>query len=239
MGQKQLAVSRTSWVPRTLHEFQQMIESALLLDLPYDEGNRTDFSADAQKQATPASVLILFGNSTGSSIETSGGSLGFSPSLLFTRRSETVETHKGQIAFPGGLCEKGDCEDPAITALRETEEEVGIPRTEIRVIGELPPLLTATRFVIRPIVGILIQAVEMVELRLSPAETAEAMWIPLEILFNPNTYRSELFDVGTRQYPIDVFQVDHYRIWGATGTMTKNLLDRIQKTAQGQSGSYR
>jgi 8-oxo-dGTP pyrophosphatase MutT (NUDIX family) len=76
------------------------------------------------------------------------------PELLFTRRTDDVETHKGQVSFPGGVCDESD-RGPVDTALRETEEELGIPRRLIDVVGCLPELKTPTGFCITPVVGML------------------------------------------------------------------------------------
>jgi 8-oxo-dGTP pyrophosphatase MutT (NUDIX family) len=114
-----------------------------------------------------------------------------------------------------------------VTSLRETEEEVGIGRDLIHVVGRIPSLLTITGYWIQPFVGILKCSIEEAPFTLDPAETAGAYWISLQTLLHPDTYQRELFAVGSVRYPIDVFQVDQHRIWGATGAMTKNLLDRL------------
>lgn len=176
---------------------------------------------------TPAAVLILIGYQK----PESGSSEPLQPSLLFIRRTETVETHKGQMAFPGGLCSPEDQGNPIQTALRETEEEVGIPEEQVQLMGKLPPLVTTTSFSIQPVVGILKSPLEEVPLKLNVAETEEAIWIPLQKLFHPDTYRKEYLSVGSFQHAIDVYQVNQHRIWGATGSMTKNLLDRLSAVA--------
>ena len=206
--------------------FQQMIQSAVQLDLPYPRSEREELAKRSSGKAILASVLILFGNSIKSAA--------FSPSLLYIRRTDSVETHKGQIAFPGGISDECDGEDVSLTALRETEEEVGISRDRVAIIGTLPSLLTVTGYLIRPVVGLLTEFVEQADLQLNPEETAEAMWIPLQVLLSPSTYRNESISAGNQTYAIDVFQVDHHRIWGATGSMTKNLLDRIRRVEQSE-----
>ncbi len=182
------------------------IARALPLEVPYAER--------APLGGRPAAVLLLFG------ADESGNA-----AMLMTQRTETVETHKGQMALPGGTCDPG--EDAVRAALRETEEEVGIGVSRIRTIGLLPELSTVTGFQITPVVGVIEDAIERVRLTPSSHEIARAFWIPWAVLSAPETYRREMLRVGPVQYPTHVYQVDQYRIWGATGAMIKNLLDRL------------
>jgi 8-oxo-dGTP pyrophosphatase MutT (NUDIX family) len=195
--------------------FENRLRTALALELPYDERMPL-------REGTPAAVLILFGR------DRSGA-----PSLLMTKRTETVETHKGQMAFPGGMSEPQEASDSEHgserTALRETEEEIGIPLDRLRPIGRLPLLWTITNFLITPIVGVLDLPIEEVPLRPNAAEIAEAFWIGWETLSEGTVYRREAIERGAIRYPIHVYQVGDYRIWGATGSMLKNLMDRFAK----------
>lgn len=206
-----------------LEAFQKTLEQGLRVELSYPNPVHLSVSEQSQVTVTPAAVLILIGFDE----------LEFhsqrkkAPSLLYIRRTETVDTHKGQIAFPGGLCDPVDQGRAESTALRETEEEVGISTELVRVIGRLPSLITTTAFSIQPVVGILKKPIRDVKLRLNENEIQEAMWISLEKLLEPNTYRKEYIHRGATQFSIDVYQANHHRIWGATGSMTKNLLDRL------------
>jgi 8-oxo-dGTP pyrophosphatase MutT (NUDIX family) len=198
--------------------FQQTLDSALQLDVPYSSRTQRELPDEIVRNAIPAAVLLLFGFSQSDPDQSH---------LLFIRRTDSVETHKGQMAFPGGHCEPQDLNSSVTTALRETEEELGIPVGQVLVIGALPTLLTVSGFSISPVVGILKPWVEDTLLKPDPSEIAEALWIPFKTLVSPGTYRYELIQVGTQEYPIDVYQVQNYRIWGATGSMTKNMLDRL------------
>lgn len=151
-------------------------------------------------------------------------------SILLTRRTDHVETHKGQIAFPGGVYEPADEEEEGLitTALRETEEEVGIPRAEIQVLGTLPELPTITGFSVTPVVGLLNKPFSELPLKVNDWEIAEAFWVPLSVLQDPQTYVQEMFPVGAMRYPIHVYNVGSHRVWGVTGAILKNLLDRLQ-----------
>ncbi len=206
-------IARNAKDPLSVAALRRILGEALSLELPYPE-------RPPRPGGKPAAVLALFGEHEGE------------PALLLTRRTETVDTHKGQMAFPGGKAEPHEIGmgDGAVrTALRETDEEVGIPASRIEVVGELPGLWTVTGFWVTPVVGFLRGPAHEVEIRVQAMEIAETLWIPLARLLAPGTYARELMKVGAVNYPIHVFQVDQYRIWGATGAMIKNLLDRIER----------
>ena len=196
-------------------EFRQKLLAALALDIPYPERSPL-------QGGRAASVLFLFGYTNG----TPDGL-----AALITRRTDFVGTHKGQMAFPGGVSEPdelGGREGRIRTALRETEEEVGIPPAFVEVLGTLPALATVSGFEITPVVGLLRKPVEQVALDLNTGEIAEALWVPLSTFLDPGTYGAEFVRLGEVNYPIHVYQVQEHRIWGATGSMIKNLLDRLQ-----------
>lgn len=201
----------------TSTEFKKHLSSALALDLPYFNESEREWINKAFPNLKLAAVLMLFGFSSDSS------------SLLYTKRTEHVETHKGQMAFPGGYSDPDDAGNPIVTALRETEEEVGISRQMIEVVGQLPDFPTSSGFLIRPVVGVLHPPLETVRLVTSPQEIDQILWAPLKTLLSPQTYRQEFYEIREGRYPIHVYQINEYRIWGATGAMTKNLLDRLTK----------
>lgn len=203
------------------------LQKAVQLDVPYCHRDER-WSVELQKRAKDAAVLVLFGVSQSHQHEHQPQL--YQPQLLFTRRADSVETHRGQMAFPGGMCELADQADFVETALRETHEEVGILSDKVEVIGQLPILTTLTGYLIQPIVGLLRSPVEEISLIANPSEIAEAFWIPLVRLSEPGAYRYESYPLSAPiqgDVSIDVYQVDHYRIWGATGSMTKNILDRL------------
>jgi 8-oxo-dGTP pyrophosphatase MutT (NUDIX family) len=170
----------------------------------------------ASDKARPAAVLVIFGFHEG----------GRDPSVLITRRTETVESHKGQMAFPGGVRDPEDA-SAEVTALRETEEEVGIARGDVEVLGQLPRMWTLTGFSIEPYVGLLKRPIEGTKLHLSAGEIAEAFWVPFNLLNDPATYREEPVQFEGRTFPMHVYQVQGHRVWGATAFILKNLLDRL------------
>jgi 8-oxo-dGTP pyrophosphatase MutT (NUDIX family) len=153
---------------------------------------------------------------------------GEKPTLLFTKRTDSVETHKGQISFPGGLVEGTDS-DPVETALRETYEEVGIPPQTIIPLGILDDIATPIGFVITPVVGLL---QSRPEITLSHTEVAEAFEMPLSFFRNPLNGRRELREVNGRQYEIWHYDTGKHVIWGATAKIVRLLLDKLDE-AQG------
>jgi 8-oxo-dGTP pyrophosphatase MutT (NUDIX family) len=148
--------------------------------------------------------------------------------VLLTMRTEHLRDHAGQISFPGGRSEPED-DGPAATALREAEEEVGLPHAQVEVIGQLPSYTTVTSFVVTPVVA-LVQA--PYALALDSFEVAEAFEVPLAWLMNPAHHRRHLFayEGDQRQFLSMPYtglgpdgQPREYFIWGATAAMLRNL----------------
>jgi 8-oxo-dGTP pyrophosphatase MutT (NUDIX family) len=144
---------------------------------------------------------------------------GGSAQLLLTRRSDTVETHKGHVAFPGGMVDEDD-HDRVATALRETREELGISSDAIEIIGYLDDFATPTGFVITPVVGFLSSLPTAVP---NPAEVAEVFLVPLSFLSNPENCqrKSRLTEFGLRE--IWQFEFEGRVIWGATAAIIRDL----------------
>jgi 8-oxo-dGTP pyrophosphatase MutT (NUDIX family) len=141
--------------------------------------------------------------------------------VLLTQRTAHLSAHAGQIAFPGGRIEAEDA-DAMAAALRETEEEVGLPRELISVIGRLDTYVTGTGFEITPIVGIVNP---LYTLAIDPFEVAEAFEVPLSyVLDKRNHNRTERESAGrTRVFFVLPYQGRN--IWGATAGMLVNLAE--------------
>lgn len=135
--------------------------------------------------------------------------------VLLTRRTDHLRDHAGQISFPGGRSEPQDG-SPAVTALREASEEVGLRAEQIEVLGELSPFYTGTGFVVTPVVGLVTPPLELM---LDDFEVAEAFQPPLEFLLNPCNRRRRMIEV--RGAPREFWAIPwrDYIIWGATAGM--------------------
>lgn len=145
--------------------------------------------------------------------------------VLLTQRTAHLRKHAGQISFPGGRSEDADA-GPEATALRETEEEIGIPRERIELIGSLPVYTTVTSFQVTPVVGLLRPDFS---LRLDAGEVAAAFEVPLQFLMTPAHHQVHCFvyDGGERQFLSMPWTEPHtqteYFIWGATAAMLRNF----------------
>jgi len=189
------------------------------------------------KEITPAALRAIFRQSA-DNISFSGTREGFTPAavliplvlragtvdLLLTRRTEDVETHKGQIAFPGGMVDGGDV-NRQHTALRETEEELGIAPAHVEVLGMLENLLTPTGFIITPVVGIVGQLPVM---KPNPREVAEVFTVPLPFFGNPENGRREWRSTPLGEREVWFYEYEGKVIWGATAAMIRNLCDVIR-----------
>jgi 8-oxo-dGTP pyrophosphatase MutT (NUDIX family) len=139
--------------------------------------------------------------------------------ILLTRRTDHLYDHAGQISFPGGRSEAHD-ESPAATALRETFEEIGLPRSHVEVLGLLPEYTTVTGYHVTPVVGLVSPPPAF---SLDAFEVAEAFEVPLAFFLDPvNHQRNTLQYQGrTRHYYAMPYESRY--IWGATAGMLMNL----------------
>lgn len=147
--------------------------------------------------------------------------------VLLTQRTDHLRDHAGQISFPGGRAEDSDA-DVVDTALREAEEEVGLARRHVDVIGALPVYTTVTGFHVTPVVALVQPGFT---LTLDSFEVAEAFEVPLAFLMNPAHHRHHEFEFGgeRRRFlsmpwePGGEGEARRYFIWGATAAMLRNL----------------
>lgn len=139
--------------------------------------------------------------------------------LLFTRRTDKVESHKGQVSFPGGACDEGET-TPEQTALREAEEEIGLNPSDIKVLGRISDMVTITYFRVTPVVGVIKWPAVF---RVGEHEVARVFTIPLGWLANPMN-RWEFQRPGTTRSLIAYHPYDGELLWGATARMTVDFL---------------
>jgi 8-oxo-dGTP pyrophosphatase MutT (NUDIX family) len=143
--------------------------------------------------------------------------------VLLTRRTDHLRDHPGQISFPGGRLEGADGGLLA-TALRETEEEVGIAREFIEVIGYLPPHAVVTGFAVSPVVALLHPGFT---LRPDPTEVAEIFGVPLAYLLQTARFVESRRTVRGVELPVYACQFGQHRIWGATAHILKSLCEDL------------
>lgn len=146
------------------------------------------------------------------------------PTVLLTERTAHLSTHAGQIAFPGGKADAEDA-DATATALREAYEEIGLEPSWVQVLGQMPPYLTGTAFVVTPVVALLKPGFV---LRLNDFEVADAFEVPLDFLMNPahhQRHRVEWEGVQREWFAMPYQQTADVQrfIWGATAGMLRNF----------------
>jgi 8-oxo-dGTP pyrophosphatase MutT (NUDIX family) len=149
------------------------------------------------------------------------------PTVILTLRPETMRRHPGQISFPGGRLDPGD-RGPIDAALREAEEEIGLPRDKVEVIGVADRYRTVTGFEVTPVIGIVPPDLALAP---HPGEVAALFEAPLDYLLDPahQAVRTVMWRGRERSY----FEIDYEgrRIWGATAAMIVNLGRRLALTA--------
>ena len=146
---------------------------------------------------------------------------GGEPWVFATMRPESLRKHPGQISFPGGGREPRDV-TPLHTALRETEEELGLPRRHVTVLGQLSPLPTVTSYFVQPFVGVVPDGLV---LKPSAGEIAEVLEVPLLRL------RAEKREFFHAERDAWVWDEGRHAIWGATWRMLSELLEHVRRAA--------
>lgn len=177
-------------------------------------GDPHDPFADGGRAATPAAVLVPIVDRP-------------EPGVILTVRTDTVRRHPGQIAFPGGRIDPGDG-GPVAAALREAEEEIGLGRSDVEVIGIADSYRTITGYEVTPVVAVVRPDLEFVP---QPSEVAAIFEAPLYYLLEPahQIVRTIMWQGRERCY----YEIDWEgrRIWGATAAMIVNLGRRLALAA--------
>ena len=140
-------------------------------------------------------------------------------SIIFIERTMTVKDHKGQIAFPGGVIDEEDNKNPVKTALREAEEEIGLPQNKVRIIGFLDDTITIAGYLIHPVVGVVDDDIEKIKLKPNPSEVERIIVAPLEEL-----KRAKYIEVESEPR-WEFYLEDGTKIWGATARILRNFLE--------------
>lgn len=164
-----------------------------------------------EKAAIPAAVLIPI-------VLREDG-----PTMLLTQRASGLRSHSAQVAFPGGRVDAVDG-SPVVTALRETEEEIGLSREHVQTIGFLDAYLTGTGYRIVPVVGLVAPPFD---LTLNPHEVDDAFETPLAFLMDPANHHREGREWKGRYRTYYAMPFGDRYIWGATAGMIRNLYERL------------
>jgi len=143
--------------------------------------------------------------------------------VLFTRRTDHLEHHAGQISFPGGHVEPSDAH-PEDAALRELEEETGLPRGRVEVLGRLDNYVTRTGFDVVPVVGVVAPPIELAP---DPHEVAEVFEVPLDFLLDPANHQRHTRTIHGGNRHFYAMPYGEYFIWGATAGMLINLYETL------------
>ena len=166
----------------------------------------------ANASLTPAAVMLLLYPRNGEYC------------VLLNKRSEEVEHHKGEISFPGGARDPQD-RDPLDTALRETEEEMGIRRDDIKVLGELDEVVTRSGFAVNVYVGTIDYPYPF---KPSAIEIAEVLEVPMSVLTDPASVRVETHWQDGQTEAIQSYAYDGHLIFGATARILQQFLQVLQ-----------
>jgi 8-oxo-dGTP pyrophosphatase MutT (NUDIX family) len=151
--------------------------------------------------------------------------------IVFTRRAETVEHHKGQVSFPGGGCEV-DESTPEATALREAKEEIGLAPEDVHVLGRLNDIITITNYRVTPIVGVIPWPYQF---HPEPAEVGRVFTIPLTWLAERANWDEQTVTPPgmSRAFPVIRYhQYDGELLWGASARITQDLLRTLKGEEQ-------
>jgi 8-oxo-dGTP pyrophosphatase MutT (NUDIX family) len=147
-------------------------------------------------------------------------------SIVFTQRTETVEHHKGQISFPGGATDPADA-TIIDTALREAEEEIGLPRSAVRVLGVLDDFETPSGFCMTPVVGYI---TTLPALHPQEAEVAEMFFAPLSFFLDVRNEHVEQRERSGKPVAMYFYHYQNHVIWGATAAMLRSFLYAVVKS---------
>ncbi len=195
---------------------ETVINALLPLSVPpsgpgWNHADMTELLGNSQRQ--PAAVLLGFRE-------------GVQPRLVLTVRTDHLQSHAGQVAFPGGRSEPADG-NALTTALSESEEEIGLDRALVTPLGYLDCFETISGFCITPVVA---KIAAQAQLYPAPDEVAEVFEVPLAFLLEPANLRRYTMEFRGHQRPMVEFVHGGHRIWGATAAMLFNLLQRMGRT---------
>jgi 8-oxo-dGTP pyrophosphatase MutT (NUDIX family) len=143
--------------------------------------------------------------------------------VIFTKRTVHLKAHSGQVSFPGGRAEPEDA-TPEFTALREAQEEIGLPMDRVEVLARLPDYLTRTGFRVTPVVGLLTPPLALTP---DPREVEDIFEVPLAFLLDPQNHQRQSREIQGRTVGYYEIKYEQRTIWGATAGMLVNLYRQL------------
>ena len=144
------------------------------------------------------------------------------PEVIYTLRSNKVSSHQGEVSFPGGMQEEADT-SLIITALRESEEEIGLPQNCVKILGSLDTMVSRFNVSVTPFVGVIPGDVE---LNTSSEEIEACFRVPLSFLLKDKRYRNDEVNRNGETFYMPAYKYSSYVIWGLTAMITVNFLNR-------------
>ncbi len=157
------------------------------------------------------------------------------PELVLTRRADHLPQHAGQVSFPGGAAEDND-RTAVQTALREAQEEIGLPPELVRPIGFLDRMDTISDYRVLPVVAMVQPSVSWVP---DVREVSEVFSVPVSVVLDKDRYQAQHVERDNRQYTIWSLRWQRYLIWGATAAMLMNLITRMERGRGQQYPGFR
>ena len=143
------------------------------------------------------------------------------PEVIYTLRSNKVSSHQGEVSFPGGMQEESDT-SLIITALRESEEEIGLPQNCVKILGSLDTMVSRFNVSVTPFVGVIPGDVE---LNTSSEEIEACFRVPLSFLLKDKRYRNDEVNRNGETFYMPAYKYSSYVIWGLTAMITVNFLN--------------
>ncbi len=143
------------------------------------------------------------------------------PELLLTLRASKMSAHGGEVAWPGGRQDAEDI-DLCATALRETQEEIGVPSQRIEIVGELRPFISKFGLLVTPFVGIVEDPVDLVP---NPGELEAVFGVPIRYLLDDPRSQTDVIERHGERHLVPVYYFDGYRIWGLTAMILREFLN--------------
>jgi len=150
--------------------------------------------------------------------------------LVIIHRSDRGSRHRGEMSFPGGKFDSQKDSSLMDTALRETEEEIGIPKSKIKILGCLNDMVTLTKFIITPFIGVIDKDQKLIK---EEREVQEILKIPIDFFIRKKNFREQAIDIEGNKFPIFYFNYENeedgktYTVWGATAYMISTFIETI------------